>query len=526
MTAATSNFVATYGVPRFLYEYFNLLGTNPYATLDSTNGGLAASFGMDFGAQTRLSRGVVQNQVPTASLQRIRSALAAYFASDTSLGSAQRLFLEWNFLAPGSYAFVQSNGLGSTAVGWNREYTAPAGNNWTLYTFGLVECTAVIAYTPDGVGYLSHYDTAPYNPTQVAELGTFLKSHPDATVVAIGVFALSAANAIAALPTPPKRIYTMVKNTLLTEAYSVRVSRQGTQTAIDYNTQQLDAFYVPSIDDFGGSYGDWFAYGLNGEIYPGADSQYRPATLSSYPPSLAGSWVDNIGRSISISQTGTSLEFGYSGGVTYSGVFSPPNLVEFYSNGGGSVNTSGRLNAAQNAITFSDGITLARVAPSTASSISGNWVDNYGNQVAISQAGPMVSFTYNGTTSYSGASVAAGQLLFFPGANGSLLTLGTLNVRGNAILWDSGAVFTIPGAPPPDISGNWISVYDGIPVTVQQSGSGITFGILGTNYPGSFVNPTTISAFGIEGQLNASQNVITWSNGYVYTLGSPNSLSP
>lgn len=281
VTQAVGDFMVNHTVQQFQYEYWNLLGLRPNAYLDDDNKPLLEAFGVDNRGHDAISKVYVMRHTTRAELQAIREEIADYFLADQSLGEAQRMFLSWNYRSTPNYGTVYTNG-NSTVVGWNQAQTFQAGTNWTAYTFPLLGCTAVIAYTEEGTGHFSHFDRNGVNPVQMRLLNTFMQSNPSATVMVIGINAMPVARAIATLPNAPHRILTHVKTGYLETSYSIRASWHDGQMSVDIDSRPISTNYLPSALVSLNPVVFNYPAGHTWEALPDQDSDYLTATFQTF----------------------------------------------------------------------------------------------------------------------------------------------------------------------------------------------------------------------------------------------------
>lgn len=223
------------------------------------------------------------------------------------------------------------------------------------------------------------------------------------------------------------------------------------------------------------------------------------------PPNIAGNWVYS-GIPLTIQQSGDDFSVVLDG-TTYNGYFTSP--TQLYAPWG---SLTGTLSSNGSTITWYSGSTVVGTytqASFTAPSIAGNWVYN-GTPFTIQQLGNAFTVIYGGQN-YYGYFTSSTQL----DAPWASLT-GTLSGNGNTITWYNGsnavAVY-VQAFTPAKIAGNWS--YNGIPLTIQQSGDNFSVVFQNKTYNGYFTSPTQLYApWGpFTGTLSTDGNTITWFSG-------------
>lgn len=276
---ATRQFIACHGLTAFMDEYYNLLGTRPSADLNARNHELAQALGLASPVNRlplTLPRSNVLSLMDHTSWAKVtydRRVLMRFFTDTKAvpvLGEAQRLFLEWHFLAPRDYSSVLTREPRRMVVGWNAVGELESDANFAMYTFGLIGCACILAEAADGAVHMSHYDTE-INPVQIVALMDFLRRHSHARVWVIGFHAQKVARHLKtqrqALP-----VLCHVKQDYFETNYSVRFSRCDDQISVTHCVTPLPADYIQSAHN--GEYGRWFALGRFSAIYPEEDKAF------------------------------------------------------------------------------------------------------------------------------------------------------------------------------------------------------------------------------------------------------------
>lgn len=163
ITSAVQSYLNTNGPEAFLDEIYNLLGNQPIAKVNARNMELADALGVLWAVNQGLNAGIKESTAPKSFFNEHRTAFLnnlSWLFGESIVGGDlpehQRYFLEWHF---GSGSWYRNNikKAGRTGVvGWNSALYVRGGGDFTLYTFGLVGCTAIFAEADDGSAYMAH----------------------------------------------------------------------------------------------------------------------------------------------------------------------------------------------------------------------------------------------------------------------------------------------------------------------------------------------------------------------------------
>ena len=105
-------YIARHGLGAFMDEDYNLTGTRARAVVREQNVALAAALGLPLAGRAlpvAIDRKDVWAVIEGPRRAANRAELAAFFADPRnvpSLGTAQRLYLEWHYCSPDNYQFT------------------------------------------------------------------------------------------------------------------------------------------------------------------------------------------------------------------------------------------------------------------------------------------------------------------------------------------------------------------------------------------------------------------------------------
>ena len=273
---AAKEYIAKHGMPAFMDEYYNLVGTREKTTFTADNVTLGRALGLELigkALPVTAPKRAVLAVLPESRVLADRRFLASWFADEhnlPTLGRAQRSFLEWYFLAPRNCASNLEKSTGEVVVGWNSWAEVADLRKAVFYGFGVVGCTAVFAVSPDGAGHSSHYDFV-VNRTQLYVLNDFLARHPKARLFFVGSHAkrlarfLRATNKIAA-------IYVHEKDASLETTYSLRFTQSDGEPRLTYCETPISSDFLLSLHNK--RYSLWFSYGRFSQMYPPLDDAF------------------------------------------------------------------------------------------------------------------------------------------------------------------------------------------------------------------------------------------------------------
>ena len=281
---ATSQYITSHGLPAFMDEWYNLVGAGPQARLTPKNEALAGSLGIQVSPERlpiRLRRADILPVVHVSRIMADRRRLADFFADPDrlpELGEAQRLFLEWHFRASRDYAFVLEREGRRKVVGWNTWAEMDGPDDFAMYTFGQIGCTAAVAVSSDGSAHLSHYDQV-VDKAQAYVLDHFLQRHPDTEVYVCGVNAELLAEFLSQRYAG-RKIRTHVKRTYLGLGYTLRVARSNGEFSITAARRPVSDDYIPSLTHV--KYGFLPVFGRFGQIFPPDDDAFELLTFEAF----------------------------------------------------------------------------------------------------------------------------------------------------------------------------------------------------------------------------------------------------
>lgn len=276
----TKDYIDRFGLTEFMDEYYNLVGTRKVADVTSKNAALARALGLGIPPEKiplKIHRSDLQKVHPESKFLMDRHFLARFFADPAKvpeLGEAQRLFLEWSFLAPRNYASVLQKPDRRVVVGWNASAELSGQQDFKMYTFGLIGCTGIFALAPDGSAHLSHYDEV-VNGSQFCMLNDFLNRHPGADIYVTGATADRMAQHIR-YETDGLNIFVHVKEQYFGLSYALCFTRSNGELEASYYQGSVSEEYLPSIHNY--NYGLWFSYGRFSEIFPGDQDMFAKLT--------------------------------------------------------------------------------------------------------------------------------------------------------------------------------------------------------------------------------------------------------
>ena len=108
----SEKFVKKYGVKKFLYEIYNILGTRKKACITNNNIALAEALGINIKPQelpANIDKSRIWEKISKSHNQVVFSHIADIFANTNrlkSISKTQKLFLEWNFRSTANYQYV------------------------------------------------------------------------------------------------------------------------------------------------------------------------------------------------------------------------------------------------------------------------------------------------------------------------------------------------------------------------------------------------------------------------------------
>ncbi|MEK6766040.1 MAG: hypothetical protein AABY49_07460 [Planctomycetota bacterium] len=278
---ALDGYIAKYGVEDFLTQYYNLLGTLPYADINIKNYDIAGLLGINIDEQLpiRVTKDEIYEMLTKKRLMSDRLKLARYFSTPNKffrLTKAQRLFLKWHFSAPRNYKSNIEEIKNSYVLGWNEHINIIGNKDFDLYTFGIIGCTAIIAVLQDGSIQVSHFDGA-VNKEQLKQLYHFTNKELLPKIFIIGLSARKVAEAV--LVKIPK-VFVHEKKLInwRTESYAVRVYRKDGCLKIKNSCSRISEKYISSIHNR--DYGKWFSYGDFSQIYASGICYFQETPFS------------------------------------------------------------------------------------------------------------------------------------------------------------------------------------------------------------------------------------------------------
>jgi hypothetical protein len=178
---ASINLIRRHGTTSFLDELHRLIGYASEVKISQTNVEMFSDLGfryvnkqVPFTIAKSTIHKVFRDEDYDFTINTIHKAILA--ADNVNLDKPTIWFLEW--------ALTPSRRLNSTLVrdevmgiGWNSELYSSVRPRVPWVTFGAYHCTVILAEGADGAWSGSHYDTAPYNPKQIATLDKFSILH-------------------------------------------------------------------------------------------------------------------------------------------------------------------------------------------------------------------------------------------------------------------------------------------------------------------------------------------------------------
>jgi hypothetical protein len=149
---------------------------------------------------------------------------------------------------------------------------------YTLITYGLLRCIALLAVSSDGSAYFSH--NSGILPTQTfKEIGAFVKSHPDPRIYALGVNPTGMAGLLRNDMQLDAPILLASKDSAAGTIWSVKLTRAAGGLALAVNNRELP-MVGPRLLRFLDTLGTKpYNYGRTADIFP--DGDYRPVTFVS-----------------------------------------------------------------------------------------------------------------------------------------------------------------------------------------------------------------------------------------------------
>ena len=210
-----------------------------------------------------------------------RSAkLSSFFQEkDKTLGLSQeqRDFLSWHFTSDKEYKTNFFDAASNVhVVGWDKSETVTGQQTYTLITYGLLRCIALIAVSSDGSAYFSH--NSGILPTLTfKEIEAFVKTHPDPIIFSLGVNPAAMAGLLRNDMRLDIPIYLASKDSADGTIWSVKLNRTPQNFSLSVNSRDLP-IVGPHMSRFLESLQNKpYNYGRTTDIFPGAD--YAPVSF-------------------------------------------------------------------------------------------------------------------------------------------------------------------------------------------------------------------------------------------------------
>ncbi len=269
-----------YGVRATLNEFYELVGNAPEARVSERNRDIASALGyqLEVGSEFPKSRYLEQLKDRSRrnlrllvydSLQKNKSSLSIDPDDDAGLRWMLTSSIHWQenlMLSPNQFV-----------VGWDKVKVMEDIKSWTLYTFGLTDCTALIVYAKDGSVLMTHDSRLPITPGFEGFLDMFMSLHRNAKFVVIGAYASVMASSlverygkidISIHSKPKSREYN----------YNVKAERINDEVKISIQRVPMEVDYLNSLyPTYDGA--NQFGYGRLTSIYGGSERPFEPATF-------------------------------------------------------------------------------------------------------------------------------------------------------------------------------------------------------------------------------------------------------
>lgn len=268
-------FQRQHGPEAFLEAYYNLFSITDTFEVTPENERLVRCAGVEM-ARVEPGQTYRKEHFPglRANLDAVNAGLSALFQDPDKvpgLSREQRDFLSWHFASDKEY---KTNFLDKRdnvhVVGWDRSDTVTGEREYTLITYGLLRCIALIAVSSDGSAYFSH--NSGILPTQTfKEIEAFVKSHPNPVIFSMGVNPAAMAGLLRNDMQLDVPIYLASKDSANGTIWSVRLTRTPDAFALAVNSRDLP-MTGPHMSRFLESLQTKpYNYGRAADIFPGTD---------------------------------------------------------------------------------------------------------------------------------------------------------------------------------------------------------------------------------------------------------------
>jgi hypothetical protein len=278
-----ADFMKRHGHDTYLEAYYNLFSITDEFRVTGDNIALIRCLGPEM-ARVEPGKTYRKEHFPAmrANLESFNAKLSAFFQipdNAPGLSQEQRDFLSWHFASDKEY---KTNFLDSRknvhVVGWDMSDTVIGEGEYTLITYGLLRCIALIAVSSDGSAYFSH--NSGILPTQTfKEIEAFVKSHPNPVIFSMGVNPAAMAGLLRNDMQLDIPIYLASKDSANGSIWSVRLTRTPESFSLSVNSRDLP-MVGPHMSRFLESLKTKpYNYGRTADIFPGTD--YAPVPFVS-----------------------------------------------------------------------------------------------------------------------------------------------------------------------------------------------------------------------------------------------------
>lgn len=269
----TAAYIRWNGVRNFLDEYYNFFGNANELRITKYNKALLRCL---YSKVNLTKTPFLKEYIPALkhNLEEYNVLLAKFFESPKNtpgLSVEQRNFLAWHFSSNREYKTNHLDPQNNVhVVGWDKSDTVMDKRPYTLITYGLLQCIALIATSSDGSAYFSH--NSGVLPTEVfKEIDVFVKTHPNPMIFSVGVNPSGMAGLLKHHMHIAAPIYVHHKGTDETTVWSIKLAKADSNFEISVNEVPLVmekehlSSYMHSIETTP------FFCGRSEQIFPGAD---------------------------------------------------------------------------------------------------------------------------------------------------------------------------------------------------------------------------------------------------------------